>query len=1488
MTAEGTACNGAGEAPKAEFSLEKAVAAPPEEKAAGEREGEDVGGPFVIVNGSDSDGHSERGSDLRKGPDYDSPSDVEDVPASNAAPDAAAGGDHGAAGGEVSAPGAALGASSADGGDRAADGSEGGADEGKSEPSSDFVAEVPQLEAAGEEHGGVAAPEPIGSDPAIAGADSEAPAVDSEVEGKEDTVDEIAATDVAESVVHKAASEEQDGEDAAAESCGHDDAVTSAKSSSAVMESEVNGEDSKEEQSATDAPEPVEQGTGGGSTLVENGHLCADVSAGSLEAATEPESQEDVAVESLGHEEAPMSAKSGSAVIELEATGEDSKEEQSAADVAEPVEEGTDGASSLMANGHVCADTRVDSFEASAEPENHANESKLEQNATEIAASVEEDTCEDGIDASQTNGHICAAMGGDSCIVASESEVHAIETEGQETDQQEEGAPTTEAQVLQGLLEATDRNCAGSVEELTGEEVDAGGHSNAEGSADASGEKEPMDKQAEGEATCGSLLQLEEQLGKDGVDDSCDECMPGVVSSNEEVELPVEKGTNEAVPAVCEPEEVTENTSQETMGGDGLVKDGDSICTLHSLEPESDPSSLEHKVQAEVATVDDTAAESDFKVDNVVEAKTAACEVEEMEVKDEADLGPSLSQQNCESSTETVEYEKIETPGVEIENDVAEVESKEEVERKVVDAVSLQEAAASEASTFHNEPRSIDLVDSDSVNHSSPATELESCDHVHIEESRSQEISKTTVEQVVCGAPLEHGSMVANEAETSPETENGSQEKHSDAAVDQGEPVDLTVDEFPVVDTAVGISKEDESSEIVGGSNPQESQPEICNASGASDECSTRTENEVPSPINKVDETCNGTCPENADVPTKSRDEVETNCLEALEPSSIGTVVPAEHKDDHEHAAGNHAEVIGPQKVYMIKIPRFAGEDLWAKTQAAQAHLDQLTQERDAINRRKQKQKAVCDQYREQLEAARRKEREARAAHGDKKNDLNSLRSVIGKMNQANSIEEIDELIVTKERTMQHETISLRAEKALIKEINDLKAQRKQLSSNIGSKAEINEAFDQKDHIHERHKALKKDSDVLFTNLKSLEENTRKILKSFEDERTALRKLNEEYRAANELRQKAYSEWSELKAEPWKKNQYFFTYRDNRKTAEDFKISADMNKLKSYCKDQIERFMVMWNENEDFRKQYVEANKFSTLRRLGTLDGRKLGPDEDPPVIPSRRPMNASPLTASSPDVPTLTSVPAPVSAAPASIPAKEESFPVLPSPQISKRAKSKASGSSAQNENNAVSASEAEDIKQTEKEKARLVEEQLELARKAEELAREEEEQRKERAAAEKERLRLEQKAKAKEAEERKRRKAEKEKERAEFKARKEAEEREKKKAKKDKKKGPTPADSSAIGDSNAAALATADTDSNASDNSREVEVPQSTAPKRLSRPAAAIKQLNRVQPMPAPLRNRGRRKMRQYILIAAAVLSVLALFMAGNYIPRLKSLHH
>ncbi|ONM22644.1 Proton pump-interactor 1 [Zea mays] len=1549
MTAEGTACNGAGEALKAEFAPEKVVAVSLEEKPVGEREGEDVGGPFLIVNGGDSDGHSEPGSDLGKAPDEDPASEEDDVPTFNAAPDAAVAGDHGTAEGQVGAQGAALGASSADGGDRASDGSEGSADESRGDPSSDCVAEVAQQEAVGEEDSGAAALASRECEPTITSADSEAHYVDSEVEDKEGTVDGSAVVDAVEAVVHQEASTEQD-EDAAVMSSGHDDALTSPKSCSAAVESEVIREDSKE-QSITDGVEPQQQGTVGASTLVENEHLCADMMADSFVAANEPDSQEDAAVMSSGHDDALTSPKSCSAAVESEVIREDSKE-QSITDGVEPQQQGTVGASALvenehlcvdmaadsfvaatepdsqedaavescghddlltftesgsadiesevygedseqkesntvvveivvqgvgradvlMANGHLCADTQAGSSEATTEPENHANGSKL----TDVAESVEGDAGsgeQDTMDSSQTNGHIYVALSADSCIVPSESKAHSFETDGQRTDQLQEEAPKLEAEVLEGVLKPTERNCAGSVEKLIGEEVGTDGHASIGGTADAYGEQEAKPMQVEGEVTCG-ILEFE-KVDKDGEEGLCDDYTVGVVSSNEETELPMKEKVDEAVPSVNVggPEKVTDNTSQDTKTVD---------------------------------FIDEITAESNFKAENMVEVKSAAREVDKTEVKDlafadEANVAPLHLQRDCESVMETIEHEKVELPGGCQAHEIvysSELEPKKEFEMGVDGAVPLQGAAASVASVFHHEPMSIDLSENDSGNHSGPTTALESCDHVQNEESISQEISMTTIEQPI--------------------------------AIDQVEPVNLNVDELVVDDDQPGFaprcesarldkpgctSKKDDSNEIVEDSKSLENQLEICNAATMSDECSSRNANEDPSPINmsaecssrtanegfspineashlaeesclsdksynaisyengngpaksseEPDKSCNAIICENENEPAKSSDVVETRCVEALAPSSVGTVVTAEQKDNGHRASGewhgDNVQVIGQQqKIYIIKVPKFAGDDLWNKIQAAQAHLDHLTQERDAINRRRQKQKAVCDQYREKLEAARREEREARTAHGDKK----------------------------KERTMQHETISLKEEKLLIKEINELKAQRKQLSTTMGSKAEINEAFDQKDHIHERHKVLKKDSDVLLTNLKFLEENTRKIQKSFEDERTGLRKLTEEHRAANEIRQKAYIEWTELRSEPSKKNEYFFRYRDDRNAAEIFRANGDINGLKSHCNSQIEGVMEMWNKNEEFRKQYVESNKVSTLKRLGTHDGRKLGPDEDPPVISSRRPSSIYPLSASSPGVATLASIPAPVVAAPAAVSAKEDSFPVLEAPQTSKRTKSKASDICAQTENNSVIVSEAEALEQTLKEKARLLEEQLELARKAEELARKEEELSKERAAAEKERLRMEQKAKAKEAEERKRRKAEKDKEKAEFKARKEAEEREKKKAKKDKRRGTAPADSSLTGDGHAAALATADTDSNASDNPREAEAPQpAAAPKRLSRPAAAIKQLNRVQPMPAPLRNRGRRRLRQYILIAAAVLSGLALFVAGNYIPRLKSVH-
>lgn len=56
------------------------------------------------------------------------------------------------------------------------------------------------------------------------------------------------------------------------------------------------------------------------------------------------------------------------------------------------------------------------------------------------------------------------------------------------------------------------------------------------------------------------------------------------------------------------------------------------------------------------------------------------------------------------------------------------------------------------------------------------------------------------------------------------------------------------------------------------------------------------------------------------------------------------------------------------------------------------------------------------------------------------------------------------------EHMIEHETLPLREEKLLIREIKQLKQLREQLSSSIGKQEEIQQALDQKDQIEERLK----------------------------------------------------------------------------------------------------------------------------------------------------------------------------------------------------------------------------------------------------------------------------------------------------------------------------------------------------------------------------------------------------------------------------------
>ncbi|GMI63754.1 hypothetical protein HRI_000044700 [Hibiscus trionum] len=290
---------------------------------------------------------------------------------------------------------------------------------------------------------------------------------------------------------------------------------------------------------------------------------------------------------------------------------------------------------------------------------------------------------------------------------------------------------------------------------------------------------------------------------------------------------------------------------------------------------------------------------------------------------------------------------------------------------------------------------------------------------------------------------------------------------------------------------------------------------------------------------------------------------------------------------------------------YLIKVPRYNDEDLKEKIRLANICVDEKTQSRDAIRIEMQSMRATCKEYGNDFNAAVSLEREARDLHRSKRQEIESMQSVM-------DIEDIDVKIRNLEHTIQHETLPLKDEKNFIREIKQLKQTREKLSSTMGRQDEMQQGLDRK----ERLKSLKKEADQLKANVLKAEAVTKAAKRKYYDESEKLNKLQSRFKAADNIQQEAYAQMRSLKKQSYEKSKHFWQYKDDLNTASDLALKGSREAFHSFCTNQVEKFMDLWNKNDEFRKEYVRCNARSTIRRLRTLDGRALGPDEEPPVIP--------------------------------------------------------------------------------------------------------------------------------------------------------------------------------------------------------------------------------------------------------------------------------
>ncbi|XP_041022044.1 calponin homology domain-containing protein DDB_G0272472-like isoform X2 [Juglans microcarpa x Juglans regia] len=580
------------------------------------------------------------------------------------------------------------------------------------------------------------------------------------------------------------------------------------------------------------------------------------------------------------------------------------------------------------------------------------------------------------------------------------------------------------------------------------------------------------------------------------------------------------------------------------------------------------------------------------------------------------------------------------------------------------------------------------------------------------------------------------------------------------------------------------------------------------------------------------------------------------NCDETSTPSPEGSTDAFE---------GQNAEVVKRPFYYLIRLPRYDDENLREQTTHAQLQVDEKTRNRDAIQAEIRMKRVTLKGYGDNLEATLLEEEAARHLLKSKRREMDSAQSVINRLKNVIAVKDIDGRIHNMEHAMQHETLPMTEEKQFIREIKQLKQHRAQLSSN-SQQDDVQEALDQKEKTEALLKLLRKELDILRDNVLKAEAVTKTAKKKYNGESEKLKELHAQFTAADAIRQEAYAHLQSLKKQFHEKNKHFWKYRDDINAAADLASKVKREELQRFCVNQVEKVMELWNKNDEFRKEYIRCNTRSTLRRLRTLDGRSLGPDEEPPLIPNvvyERMHKALPPQSAAEQGKQIVQL--------ETEKVKEKPLTVVVE-QKKQTTKSKIPVKPLGN--GLATVSGREEIEEAREEEPKQTKEEEELARKMEQLRREEEE------AKLREQHLLEEKAKAKEALERKKRKAEKAQTKAMLRVQREAEEKEKEREKRARKKERKKAAAAAVeatdGDNKKEASPGSETPTESLKESETREKPI-TKTKRSKKPSQFSKQ-SKGKSIPPPLRNRNKRRMQPWMWVLLTALIVFALILVGN----------
>lgn len=326
------------------------------------------------------------------------------------------------------------------------------------------------------------------------------------------------------------------------------------------------------------------------------------------------------------------------------------------------------------------------------------------------------------------------------------------------------------------------------------------------------------------------------------------------------------------------------------------------------------------------------------------------------------------------------------------------------------------------------------------------------------------------------------------------------------------------------------------------------------------------------------------------------------------------------------NAAERVVSVSRRRTFFMVRMPRTADSQLRSKIKLAELQLEEASKNRDVIRAALQLRRASKIGLLDKLKVVRDKERACKDATQKKRLEIGPLQTALNKFKVAENMfredeisseEDLNDRIAYLQHRIQHESIPLKEEKQLIREIKQLESHRSQVCANVAVHAQLLESIGPKQGIQDHCSILYQELDMLRNEQFQARAECEPIEKDLQDLNVKIDEFVDQLENAKRSQHEALFACKELKRLLGEQNSEFYKSREDVRKAKELASIKKLDELEIVCHQQVEGMLTRWNNDASFRERYIKNNEHSTLRRLETLDGRSLGPDEEPPLLAS-------------------------------------------------------------------------------------------------------------------------------------------------------------------------------------------------------------------------------------------------------------------------------